>query len=244
LLAGKRILIVDDSTTNRLILLKQTSSWGMQPVAVETSEEALERLRQGENFDIAILDMQMPDIDGFTLATRINEMNLETSLPMIILTSIKREKTRADDVKIAAFLSEPIKPSNLYDILTGVIASAPVPESKKEKTTSIDSTMAERHPLRILLAEDNVINQKVALKLLSRLGYRADVAGNGIEVIEALEHQTYDVVLMDIQMPEMDGDEATRRIRERLPTPSKEIARNTWLAIWTITSASPFKWVP
>jgi signal transduction histidine kinase/CheY-like chemotaxis protein len=215
LLAGKRILIVDDNETNRLILIKQTKLWGMKPSAVESGVEALALLRTGQKFDIAILDMQMPEMDGFTLAQKINEMNIEGSLPMIILTSIKREKARSSDVRISAFLSKPIKTSNLFNILTGIIATAPAPEKKKEKSKTLDATMAERHPLRILLAEDNMVNQKVATKLLSKLGYRADVAGNGVEAIEALERQTYDVIFMDIQMPEMDGDEATQKIRAK-----------------------------
>jgi CheY-like chemotaxis protein len=216
-LAGKHILLVDDNATNRLILLRQTKSWGMHPTAVESGAEALTLLEIGEKFDIAILDMQMPEMDGFTLAEKISEMNVENALPMIILTSIKREKARSGDARIAAFLSKPIKTSNLFNILTSIIAVAPAPEKKKKKTDHIDPSMAEKRPLRILLAEDNMINQKVATKLLSRLGYRADVAGNGMEAIEALERQPYDVIFMDIQMPEMDGDEATRQIRAKWP---------------------------
>jgi CheY-like chemotaxis protein len=143
-------------------------------------------------------------------------MNVKNNLPMIILTSIKRNKARATDSKIAAFLNKPIKTSNLFNVLYSIISSAPsitTKESKKEK--AIDSTMAEKHPLRVLLVEDNMINQKVASKILSRLGYQSDIASNGFEAIEALERQTYDVVFMDIQMPEMDGNEATKRIRER-----------------------------
>ncbi len=213
-LSGKRILIVDDNATNRLILVKQTESWGMKPTAVASGPEALKLLAQEKAFDIAILDMQMPEMDGFTLAQRIGEEQ-EKALPLIILTSIKREKARSTDAKISAFLNKPIKTSNLFNVLIGIIDSTPTSKKGVEKHTAIDGKMAERHPLRILLAEDNVINQKVALKLLSRLGYRADLAGNGIEVIEALERQTYDLIFMDIQMPEMDGNEATRQVRAK-----------------------------
>ncbi len=216
-LSGKRILIVDDNATNRLILVKQTESWGMKPKAVESGKEAL-ALFEEESFDIAILDMQMPEMDGFTLAERINDMNIKNDLPLIILTSIKRNKARASDAAIAAFLHKPIKTSNLFNVLNSTIFSTPETKTKEtRKEKSIDSTMAERHPLRVLLVEDNMINQKVALKFLSRLGYQSDIAGNGIEAIEALERQTYDVVFMDIQMPEMDGNEATKRIRAKWP---------------------------
>ncbi|MBT3313844.1 MAG: PAS domain S-box protein [Anaerolineae bacterium] len=213
-LAGKRILIVDDNETNRLILIKQAESWGMKPRALSSGPEALTLLAEGEEFDIAILDMQMPEMDGFTLATKISEKK-KNALPLIILTSIKREKTRSSDAKITAFLNKPIKTSNLFNVLMGIIDTAPAPQVKEKKPAKIDGNMAVQHPLRLLLAEDNVINQKVALKLLSKLGYQADLAGNGLEAIAALERQTYDVILMDIQMPEMDGDEATRQIRAK-----------------------------
>lgn len=215
-LLGKRVLIVDDNPTNRLILSKQTKSWGMEAITLESGPEALKLLERGEKFDVAILDMQMPEMDGFTVAEHISKKEAYASLPLIILTSIKRDKARSDDVKIAAFLNKPIKTSNLFNVLMSVISVKPRKEAAPKKVIAIDSSMAERHPLRILLAEDNVINQKVALKLIGRLGYRADLAGNGLEVLEALERQTYDVVFMDIQMPEMDGDEATKRIRAEI----------------------------
>ena len=215
--SGKRILIVDDNATNRLILIKQTESWGMKPTAVESGKEAL-ALFDKETFDIAILDMQMPEMDEFTLSERISEMNTKNNLPMIILTSIKRDKTRATDSKIAAFLNKPIKTSNLFNVLNSIISSASAVKTKKtKKENAMDSTVAVRHPLRVLLVEDNMINQKVAAKILSRLGYQSDIASNGFEAIESLERQPYDVVFMDIQMPEMDGNEATKRIRDRWP---------------------------
>jgi PAS domain S-box-containing protein len=216
-LLGKRVLVVDDNPTNRLILSKQTESWGMEAFTFESGPEALKLIERDEKFDVAILDMQMPEMDGFTLAEKISTKAEYASLPLIILTSIRRDKARSGDIKIAAFLNKPIKTSNLYNILMGVMNVKPQEETAPKKVVEIDSEMAKRHPLRILLAEDNVINQKVALKLLGRLGYRADLAGNGSEVLEALDRQTYDVVFMDIQMPEMDGNEATAHIREDYP---------------------------
>ncbi len=216
-LAGKRILIVEASATNRLILLSQTAVWGMKPRAVESESEALLLLKEGQIFDIAILDTQISDTDGFALVEKIHDMNTGNTHPMIILSSAKRETTPSDDTKIAAFLSKPIKTSNLLTVLTNVVTAASANKKRQRTGTGIDPTMANRHPLRILLAEDNMVNQKVATKLLSKLGYHVDLAGNGVEVIEALERQTYDVILMDIQMPEMDGDEATRQVRSKWP---------------------------
>jgi CheY-like chemotaxis protein len=188
----------------------------MQPTAVESGPQALKLIEQGQQFDIAILDMQMPEMDGFTLASRIGK-NIKKALPLIILTSIKRDNTRSGDAKISAFLSKPIKPSSLYNVLTDIMVAAPHQTEAPQKVHRIDPDMGKRHPLHILLAEDNPINQKVAVRLFERLGYRADVAGNGLEALQALERQHYDVVFMDIQMPEMDGDEATRRIRRDMP---------------------------
>ncbi len=216
-LLGKRILIVDDNATNRKILLKQTTSWKMEPSVVESGAEALALLERGDEFDIAILDMQMPGMDGFTLAKKIRALDPESSFPLIILSSIIRERARSDDVKIAAFLNKPIRTSNLFEVLTDIITAVPAPRKEIKKPAGISAALGEQHPLRILLAEDNRINQKVALKLLERLGYRADVAGNGVEALKALESQAYDVILMDIQMPEMDGEQAMRKIRERWP---------------------------
>jgi CheY-like chemotaxis protein len=218
-LEGKHILIVDDNATNRLILVKQTESWGMIPLAVESGPEALHLLENGQIFDVAILDMQMPLMDGFTLAKKIEEMGYKDGLPMIILSSILRTKARDDDAKIAAFLSKPIKTFNLFNVLIETIGHAEnIAQGQEPKRSgAVNAQMGDEHPLRILLAEDNIVNQKVALKILERMGYRADLAANGKEVIEALKRQSYDVVLMDIQMPEMGGVEATHIIRVRWP---------------------------
>ncbi|MCD4751795.1 MAG: PAS domain S-box protein [Anaerolineaceae bacterium] len=216
-LEGKRVLIVDDNATNRLILTKQTESWGMKPQAVSSGKEALSLLKEGHVFDIGILDMQMPEMDGFTLAEEIETIYHENNLPIIILSSMGRTKPRAGDKNISAFLNKPIKTSSLFNVLLSTIGSTPTRVEKPEKIQKFEGNMGTRHPLRILLAEDNPVNQKVALLFLKRLGYLADVAGNGIEALQALKRQSYDVILMDIQMPEMDGDEATRKIREDWP---------------------------
>ena len=214
-LAGKRLLIVDENATNRQILSMQGQSWGMLTHAAESGLETLALLRQGEQFDLAILDMQMPEIDGLTLATEIRKQPGCQELPLVMLTSIGKPEI-SDEIakdKIAAFLNKPIKQSQLYDVLIEVLLGQPIKVRPAFSLTSqIDRYLAERLPLKILLAEDNVVNQQVGLHLLQRMGYRADVAGNGLEVLEALRRQSYDVVLMDVQMPEMDGLATTHRI--------------------------------
>ena len=214
-LEGKRVLIVDDNATNRQILTLQGEFWGMISRAVESGSEALELLRDGECFDLAILDMQMPKMDGLTLASEIRKLRNYEDLPLVMLTSMGKPETptQINEIKFAAFVTKPIKQSQLHDILVQVMGGKPIKvRSSCPILLEIDPDMASRLPLRILLAEDNVVNQQVGLHLLRRLGYRADVAGNGLEVIEALHRQFYDVVFMDVQMPEMDGLTAAKYI--------------------------------
>ncbi|MBN1583216.1 MAG: response regulator, partial [Anaerolineae bacterium] len=216
-LDGKRVLIVDDNTTNRQILSHQVAVWGMKPQAVASGPLALDCIRQGQPFDIALLDMQMPEMDGATLSMEIHKHRSEHELPIVVLTSLGQREIEGETMTYAGYLTKPIKPSQLYNVLTGVFSGRTIQVGKRSTEPQFDTEMGDRHPLRILLAEDNLINQRVALRILERLGYRADAAANGYEVLEALERQRYDVVLMDVQMPEMDGEQATRRICERWP---------------------------
>ena len=211
-LSGKRVLIVDDNATNRLILSRQAESWGMLPVASASPLTALALIQAGEPFDLAVLDMQMPEMDGLRLASQIRRLRSAAVLPLVMLTSGGPRESTGKAQEFAAYLSKPIKASQLYNVLIGIFLEGPQREGRIVPDVPIDSTLARRLPLRILLAEDNAVNQKFGLRLLERMGYRADVAANGVEAVQALARQPYDIVLMDVQMPEMDGLEATRQI--------------------------------
>jgi PAS domain S-box-containing protein len=216
-LVGKHVLILNNNRTNRRILGSYVYSWGMVPLVASKTQEALDWIRRGDSFDVAILDTDMQDMDmqdrnmqdmdGLTLADEIHRHN--KTLPLVMLTSIGQHLPAGYE-----YLTKPIKPAQLHKILTKVISVPLAQESDRAKAVARE---IHTNSLRILLAEDNVTSQKVTIQMLLRMGLKADVVANGIEALQALKRQPYDIVLMDLRMPVMNGLDATRIIRQNWP---------------------------
>ncbi len=215
-LEGKRVLIVEDNAFNRMVLTYFAALWGAFPKAAATAREALDWIHRGEAFDLGILDMQIPEIDGFHFAEVIRK-RIE-GLPLIMLTSLgMRDRQVPADLFIGR-LNKPIKVAQLFEVLTSAFTVQPALTVKRAPSRPpLDAQMAEKHPISILLAEDNLINQQVVKLMLSKLGYKIEVVSNGLQALEAVKQNHFDLVLMDVQMPEMDGEEATRHIRSEMP---------------------------
>jgi signal transduction histidine kinase/CheY-like chemotaxis protein len=210
ILSARSVLIVDDNATNRGILEIQSKMWGMKSFSASSGAEALQKMAE-RNFDVVLMDLLMPEMDGFTLAREIRQ---RSQTPLILLSSSGETIPEEDAQLFRTQISKPIKHSSLFNALLDILGTVPR-QSANIAEKKFDSTMAIKHPLRILLAEDNPVNQQVGLLMLSRLGYTADLAKDGQRALEAAEKTQYDLILMDIQMPNMNGIDAARLIREK-----------------------------
>lgn len=221
LLRDQRVLVVDDNATNRTILEEQLAGWGLRCVAVESGPEALSTLAtaasQEQPYALVLLDMQMPDMDGMQVARTIRGDPTLGHTPLVLLTSLGRSELGADpdEAGIRAVLAKPVRQSRLLETIMEVLAPADVPNTPASLGRTTDAPAPTFAGGRILVAEDVAVNQALARGILTKLGFRADVVGDGREALEALDRLAYDAVLMDIQMPDMDGLEAAREIRRR-----------------------------
>ncbi|MDR3458848.1 MAG: response regulator [Verrucomicrobiae bacterium] len=215
-LADLKILILDDNATTRNILFDQCRLWGMLPQAVENSAQALDLLRKGNAFDLALIDLHLQGMDGLAIASEIQKLPAAAMLPMVLLTPLGKKKSSSEEVRIvfAHAVHKPVKPGQLCAALERALLSPRVPVRAAEPPKPT-TTLAETLPLRILLVDDNAINQKVAVRILQQLGYAPEVAGNGREALDLLDQKPFDFIFMDVMMPEMDGLEATRMLRKR-----------------------------
>jgi len=217
LLAGKRVMAVEQCATNRRILSRWLETFGMQCMILATRQEFLAQLQEDNNVDCAILDLQLPGKEELSLAEAVRQLPGRQSLRVLALTSVHLRAT--NPLAVAAAFSgsvyKPIRPKQLLETLEQVFAPERILARKSPSTSTFDPLLGSRLPLRILLADDNRVNQRVGQALLGKMGYRADVVSNGKEVLDALELQPYDVIFLDVQMPEMDGCSASREINRR-----------------------------
>jgi PAS domain S-box-containing protein len=214
-LLNKSVLIVDDNLTNRQILSLQCQGWGMMPQTTDSGLTAIEWLKQGRHFDLAVIDMHMPGMDGAILAKKLRQLKSAHELPIIMLSSVGKSEV-AEVLKsgiLTAYLTKPIKQSQLYNVIIETLFNQPSVKTD-QKSDNPQQKLASRLPMRILVAEDNSVNQKLMRLILNKMGYMPDLVGNGLEVLDMLEQKQYDLVFMDVQMPEMDGFEATMQITE------------------------------
>lgn len=227
-LVGKRVLIVDDNATNRKILLTQTQFWGMEPIAFSSGQEALEWLSEGNSFELGLLDMLMPMMDGAMLAEQLHQFPHCQNIPLILLTSLSQTALNESvQGQFTAILHKPLRQSHLFNTIITVFHHSSLPSSIEVIPEPIELSSSSVKDLSILLAEDNLVNQKVAGQMLKILGYQADIANDGLEVLKMIEQKDYDLILMDVQMPNLDGLETSRCIRQKQDYPQPKIIAMT-----------------
>jgi CheY-like chemotaxis protein len=212
-LTNKRVLIVDDNPTILKILSRETQSWGMKVATATSSAEALSLLPNQAHFDLVILDMQIPDMDAIALSAEIRALDNYATVPFLMMIPLGTKLNHRD--QFTAYLNKPIKKSLMFNVVSGIFGKQTLNSRSVEPEINLGNPPPTQVvTLRILLAEDHLVNQKVALQMLERIGHQTDIATNGLEAIALIQQKTYDVVLMDVQMPEMNGLEAAQKIRE------------------------------
>jgi signal transduction histidine kinase len=213
---GMHALVIDDNATNRKILRSALTLWGVEVWETESPQQALQKLKEDRSFELALVDFNMPEMDGLALAREMRNLADSKRLTIVLLSSggLSIEKAEAAQRVVQGFLRKPIKHSHLYDSLLRMLPGRQVQAARPLDKPDVEPQLP---PLRILLAEDNPVNQRLAQHMLGKLGQRFDIAGNGLEAVNAVARQPYDVVFMDCEMPELDGFEATRQIRTKIP---------------------------